>query len=87
MLNRLLELLAGGIHRRIVLCHPLVSPQADSAVGCGDGIFGGLALAYRLPPGDWQRWSAGLAKTSTLRISAPPQDQMDAQTRAALTVL
>ncbi|MGJ8624866.1 MAG: cell division protein FtsX, partial [Yoonia sp.] len=46
-----------------------------------------FALALSLATGRLaDRWSAELAKTSTLRISAP-QDQMDAQTRTALTVL
>jgi cell division transport system permease protein len=87
ILNRLLELLAGD-------------PQADRAVPptgftarltlLSSGAMAFLAvfaLALSLATGRLaDRWSAELAKTSTLRISAP-QDQMDAQTRAALTVL
>lgn len=46
-----------------------------------------FALALSLATGRLaDRWSAELAKTSTLRISAP-QDQMAAQTQAALSVL
>jgi len=46
-----------------------------------------FALALSLATGRLaDRWSAELAKTSTLRISAP-QDQMEAQTQAALSVL
>lgn len=46
-----------------------------------------FALALSLATGRLaDRWSAELAQTSTLRISAP-QDQMDAQTLAALEVL
>ena len=86
-LNRLFEFLAGD-------------PQADRAVPptgftarltlLSSGAMAFLAvfaLALSLATGRLaDRWSAELAKTSTLRISAP-QDQMDAQTRAALTVL
>lgn len=87
ILNRLLELLAGD-------------PQADRAVpptgftarltllSAGAMAFLAVfALALSLATGRLaDRWSAELAQTSTLRISAP-QDQMDAQTRAALVVL
>ena len=87
ILNRLLELLAGD-------------PQADRAVpptgftarltvlsAAAMAFLAVFALALSLATGRLaDRWSAELAKTSTLRISAP-QDQMDAQTRAALTVL
>ena len=87
ILNRLFELLAGD-------------PQADRAVPptgftarltlLSSGAMAFLAvfaLALSLATGRLaDRWSAELAKTSTLRISAPP-DQMEAQTRAALTVL
>lgn len=46
-----------------------------------------FALALSLATGRLaDRWSAELAKTSTLRISAP-EGQMDAQTRRALAVL
>jgi len=46
-----------------------------------------FALALSLATGRLaDRWSAELAQTSTLRISAP-QEQMAAQTQAALTVL
>lgn len=46
-----------------------------------------FALALSMATGRLaDRWSAELARTSTLRISAP-QDQMLAQTQAALTVL
>jgi cell division transport system permease protein len=87
ILKRLLELLAGD-------------PQADRAVpptgftarltvlsAAAMAFLAVFALALSLATGRLaDRWSAELAKTSTLRISAP-QDQMDAQTRAALTVL
>ena len=87
ILNRLLEFLAGD-------------PQADRAVpptgftarltvlsAASMAFLAIFALALSLATGRLaDRWSAELAKTSTLRISAP-QDQMDAQTRAALTVL
>ena len=87
LINRLFGLLAGD-------------PQADRAVpptgftarltllSAGAMAFLAVfALALSLATGRLaDRWSAELAKTSTLRISAP-QDQMDAQTRAALTVL
>ena len=87
VLRRLLDLLAGD-------------PQADRAVpptgftarltllSAGAMAFLAVfALALSLATGRLaDRWSAELAKTSTLRISAP-QDQMDAQTRAALNVL
>ncbi|MGJ8610069.1 MAG: cell division protein FtsX [Octadecabacter sp.] len=87
LFTRLFELLAGD-------------PQADRAVpptgftarltllSAGAMAFLAVfALALSLATGRLaDRWSAELAKTSTLRISAP-QDQMDAQTRAALTVL
>lgn len=87
MLNRIFELLAGD-------------PQADRAVPptgftarltlLSSGAMAFLAvfaLALSLATGRLaDRWSAELAKTSTLRISAPT-DQMDAQTRVALTVL
>lgn len=87
ILNRLLEFLAGD-------------PQADRAVpptgftarltvlsAASMAFLAVFALALSLATGRLaDRWSAELAKTSTLRISAP-QDQMDAQTRAALTVL
>ncbi|AKS47409.1 cell division transport system permease protein [Octadecabacter temperatus] len=86
-LNRLFELLAGD-------------PQADRAVpptgftarltlltAGAMAFLAVFALALSLATGRLSdRWAAELAKTSTLRISAP-QDQMDAQTRAALTVL
>ena len=87
ILNRLLDFLAGD-------------PQADRAVpptgftarltvlsATAMAFLAVFALALSLATGRLaDRWSAELAKTSTLRISAP-QDQMDAQTRAALTVL
>lgn len=86
-LARLLELLSGD-------------PQADRAVpptgytarltlltSGAMAFLAVFALALSLATGRLaDRWSAELAKTSTLRISAP-QDQMDAQTRAALAVL
>ncbi len=87
ILRRLFELLSGD-------------PQADRAVpptgftarltvltAGAMAFLAVFALALSLATGRLaDRWSAELAKTSTLRISAP-QDQMDAQTRAALTVL
>ena len=87
ILNRLLDFLVGD-------------PQADRAVpptgftarltvlsATAMAFLAVFALALSLATGRLaDRWSAELAKTSTLRISAP-QDQMDAQTRAALTVL
>ncbi len=87
LFSRLFELLAGD-------------PQADRAVpptgftarltvlAAGAMAFLAVfALALSLATGRLaDRWSSELAKTSTLRISAPP-DQMDAQTNAALTVL
>ena len=46
-----------------------------------------FALALSLATGRLaDRWASELARTSTLRISAP-QDQADAQVRAALAVL
>lgn len=85
--NRLFDLLTGD-------------PQAERAVpptgytarltlwSAGAMAFLAVfALALSLATGRLaDRWSSELAKTSTLRISAP-QDQMDAQTRAALNVL
>jgi len=87
ILMRLLDLLAGD-------------PQADRAVpptgftarltllSAGAMAFLAVfALALSLATGRLaDRWSAELAKTSTLRISAP-QGQMAAQTQAALDVL
>ncbi|MCF2904753.1 cell division protein FtsX [Octadecabacter sp. CECT 8868] len=87
MLRRLLELLAGD-------------PQADRAVPptgftarltlLSSGAMAFLAvfaLALSLATGRLaDRWSDELAKTSTLRISAPA-DQMQAQTDAAIVVL
>lgn len=87
MLRRILDLLAGD-------------PQADRAVpptgftarltlwsAAAMAFLAVFALALSLATGRLaDRWSAELAKTSTLRISAP-QDQMEAQTRAALAVL
>ncbi len=87
ILLRLLDLLAGD-------------PQADRAVpptgftarltllSAGAMAFLAVfALALSLATGRLaDRWSAELAKTSTLRISAP-QGQMAAQTQAALDVL
>lgn len=86
-LQRILELLAGD-------------PQADRAVpptgftarltllsAAAMAFLAVFALALSLATGRLaDRWSAELAKTSTLRISAP-QGQMAAQTQAALTVL
>lgn len=86
-LRRILDLLAGD-------------PQADRAVpptgftarltlltAAAMAFLAVFALALSLATGRLaDRWSAELAKTSTLRISAP-QDQIDAQTTAALTVL
>lgn len=86
-LQRILELLAGD-------------PQADRAVpptgftarltllsSAAMAFLAVFALALSLATGRLaDRWSAELAKTSTLRISAP-QGQMAAQTQAALTVL
>lgn len=87
VLRRILELLAGD-------------PQADRAVpptgftarltllsSAAMAFLAVFALALSLATGRLaDRWSSELAKTSTLRISAP-QDQMEAQTRAALEVL
>lgn len=87
ILNRILELLAGD-------------PQADRAVpptgftarltvlsAAAMAFLAVFALALSLAAGRLaDRWSEELAKTSTLRISAP-QDQMNAQTSVALTVL
>ena len=87
ILYRLLELLAGD-------------PQADRAVpptgftatltvlsAAAMAFLAVFALALSLAAGRLaDRWSEELAKTSTLRISAP-QDQMNAQTSVALTVL
>lgn len=86
-LTRVLKLLSGD-------------PQADRAVPPSGytarltlltsgamAFLAVFALALSLATGRLaDRWSAELAKTSTLRISAP-QDQMEAQTLAALTVL
>lgn len=87
ILARLLELLSGD-------------PQADRAVpptgftarltlltSAAMAFLAVFALALSLATGRLaDRWSSELAQTSTLRISAP-QDQMEAQTRAALNVL
>ncbi|MDO6734523.1 cell division protein FtsX [Octadecabacter sp. 1_MG-2023] len=87
MLRRLLELLAGD-------------PQADRAVpptgftarltlltSGAMAFLAVFALALSLATGRLaDRWSDELAKTSTLRISAPA-DQMQAQTDAAIVVL
>lgn len=87
VLQRVLDFLAGD-------------PQADRAVpptgftarltvlSAGAMAFLAVfALALSLATGRLaDRWSAELAKTSTLRISAPT-GQMEAQTRAALSVL
>jgi len=86
-LARLLELLSGD-------------PQADRAVpptgytarltlltSAAMAFLAVFALALSLATGRLaDRWSAELAKTSTLRISAPAA-QMAAQTQAALSVL
>lgn len=86
-LTRVLTLLSGD-------------PQADRAVpptgytarltlltSAAMAFLAVFALALSLATGRLaDRWSSELAKTSTLRISAP-QDQMEAQTRAAITVL
>lgn len=75
-------------------------PQADRAVpptgftarltifvSAAMAFLGVFALALSLATGRLaDRWSAELAQTSTLRISAPA-DQVDAQVRAALAVL
>ena len=87
ILNRFLELLVGD-------------PQADRAVpptgftatltvlsAAAMAFLAVFALALSLAAGRLaDRWSAELAKTSTLRISAP-EGQMHAQISAALTVL
>lgn len=87
VLRRLLDLVSGD-------------PQADRAVPptgftarltlLSSGAMAFLAvfaLALSLATGRLaDRWSSELAKTSTLRISAPA-DQMQAQTQAALVVL
>lgn len=87
ILRRLLELLSGD-------------PQADRAVpptgftarltvltSGAMAFLAVFALALSLATGRLaDRWASELAQTSTLRISAP-QDQMAAQTAAALTVL
>lgn len=87
ILRRMLDLLAGD-------------PQADRAVpptgftarltvltSGAMAFLAVFALALSLATGRLaDRWSAELAQTSTLRISAPT-GQMEAQTRAALTVL
>ncbi len=86
-LQRILDLIAGD-------------PQADRAVpptgftarltflaAAAMAFLAVFALALSLATGRLaDRWSAELAKTSTLRISAPA-GQMDAQTAAALSVL
>lgn len=86
-LDRMLELLTGD-------------PQADRAVpptgftarltvlsAAAMAFLAVFALALSLATGRLaDRWSAELARTATLRISAPA-DQMAAQTRAALRVL
>lgn len=86
-LRRILDLLAGD-------------PQADRAVpptgftarltlltAAAMAFLAVFALALSLATGRLaDRWSAELARTSTLRISAPA-DQMEAQTRAAISVL
>lgn len=86
-LRRFVDLLAGD-------------PQADRAVpptgftarltvltAGAMAFLAVFALALSLATGRLaDRWAAELAKTSTLRISAP-QGQMEAQTRAALGVL
>lgn len=75
-------------------------PQADRAVpptgftarltvfaSAAMAFLAVFALAFSLATGRLaDRWSAELAQTSTLRISAPA-DQMDAQVRAAMAVL
>ena len=87
ILRRLFELLSGD-------------PQADRAVpptgytarltlltSAAMAFLAVFALALSLATGRLaDRWSAELAKTSTLRISAP-MDQQQAQTQAALIVL
>ncbi|MEL6960096.1 MAG: cell division protein FtsX [Pseudomonadota bacterium] len=87
ILRRGLELMAGD-------------PQADRAVpptgftarltlltSAAMAFLAVFALALSLATGRLaERWSAELAQTSTLRISAP-QDQLAAQTQAALNVL
>lgn len=86
-LQRLLDLLAGD-------------PQADRSVpptgftarltllsSAAMAFLAVFALALSLATGRLaDRWSSELAKTSTLRISAPV-DQLQAQTQAALVVL
>ena len=86
-LTRIFDLLAGD-------------PQADRAVpptgftarltvltSGAMAFLAVFALALSLATGRLaDRWSDELAQTSTLRISAP-QDQMQAQTRAAINVL
>ncbi len=87
MLRRLLDLISGD-------------PSADRAVppsgftarltlltAAAMAFLAVFALALSLATGRLaDRWAAELAQTSTLRISAP-QDQMAAQTEAALAVL
>jgi len=87
VLGRLLVLLSGD-----PLADRAVPPTGFTArltlLSAGAMAFLAVfALALSLATGRLaDRWSAELAKTATLRISAP-QDQMDAQTRAALNVL
>ncbi len=86
-LTRLLGLLAGDPQADRMVPPTGFTARLTLLTSAAMAFLAVFALALSLATGRLAaRWADELAQTSTLRISAP-QDQMDAQTRAALNLL
>lgn len=86
-LTRLLGLLAGDPQADRMVPPTGFTARLTLLTSAAMAFLAVFALALSLATGRLAaRWADELAQTSTLRISAP-QDQMDAQTSAALNVL
>jgi cell division transport system permease protein len=87
VLHRILDLLAGDAHADRAVPPTGFTARLTVLTAGAMAFLAVFALALSLAAGRLaDRWAAELAQTSTLRISVP-QDQMDAQTRAATNVL
>jgi len=87
VLHRIFDLLAGDAQADRAVPPTGFTARLTVLTAGAMAFLAVFALALSLATGRLaDRWAAELAQTSTLRISAP-QDQMDAQTRAAMAVL
>lgn len=87
MSNKILDLLAGDAQADKVVPPSGYTASLTLFSAAAMGFLAVFALALSLATGRLaDRWGSELARSSTLRISAPA-DQMSAQTEAALNVL